>query len=104
MFSLGALQEWKRQAHGPRVQAKALCYIAKQLEVVDFFSDDDANGIITMTSIFKDCKERCVPGVSVTTIRRWWNIYEEWGELPSKVAERKKKINADCKFAKKMIY
>ena len=47
------------------------------------------NAIPTLTDAFVDCSRLCTPNVSVRTLRRWWTLYEEWGELPYKVAERK---------------
>ena len=101
MFSLGASEEWQRLAHGPRVQIKALSFIAKQLKISGLFADEVKDKVPTMTEIFKDCHQRCVPDVSVTTIRRWWNTYEEWGEIPAKVIEGKKRFNMKYRFARK---
>ena len=101
MFSLDAIEEWQRQVHGPRVQVKALSYITKQLELFDLFADEAPVEMPSMAVVFKECHQHCVPDVSVSSIRRWWKIYEEWGEIPSRVAERKKRLNSKYKYAKR---
>ena len=101
MLSLGALELWKRQKHGPRVQAKAISYISEKIGIYDLFGDILDNNVPTLAEICRDCKDSCTPDVSVDTLRRWWVSYNEWGELPHKVAMRKKRIKRECKNARK---
>ena len=48
-----------------------------------------------------DYNKECTPDVLVDTLRRWWNVFQEWGELPYKVRKRKRKIERDYKHAKR---
>ena len=101
MLLPGALELWKRQRHGPRMQVKAISYITERLESLHVFADVLEDNAPSLTEILRDCKTCATPDVSVDTLRRWWNVYQEWGELPYKVAERKKKMKGNIKYTKK---
>ena len=101
MLSPGAYEQWGRLAHGPRVQAKAISFITEKLETYEVFADILGNASPTPTEIFKQCAAVCTTYVSVTTLRRWWYDYVEWGELPHKVSERKRLMKARDKNMKK---
>ena len=101
MLSSVAFNQWKRQAHGPRVQAKAICHIAQKMECFDAFSEEIGSSAPTLTEIFRDCAATCTTDVSVNTLRRWWNDFSEWGELPYKVSERKRLLKAANKNVNK---
>ena len=96
-----ALHAWQHQAHGPRVQGKAISCIANKMLVYETYSDMMDNDIPTLTDILDDCHTFCTPDVSVSTLRRWWKLYEEWGELPYKVKERQKRMRIQYKYASK---
>ena len=89
-----AVWNWRKFPHGPRVQAKAISYIAEQVDAMDFFSDgmEDAGEAFTMKDIIRDCHKNHTPDVSESTLRRWWNLYDGWGELPHVVKKRKQQI------------
>ena len=101
MLSPGALDQWQRQAHGPRVQAKAIAYISQKFETYETFADMIGTSTPSLEEIMKDCNVYCTPDVSVATLRRWWYDYEEWGELPHRVFDRKRKLKAWHKDAKR---
>ena len=101
MLSTGAFERWQRQAHGPRVQAKAICFIIEKIETYETFADVIGHSAPTLTAILKYCHAFCTTDVSVNTLRRWWYDYVEWGELPHKVAQRKRLLKARDKSAKK---
>ena len=58
------------------------------------FADTIGTSHPTLEEINKDCCECCTPDVHVGTLRRWWYDYEEWGELPHRVAVRKRRLKA----------
>ena len=101
MLLTGALDSWKRQPHGPRIQIRAIGFISERLQLYDNFSDVLKDEIPSLTEVCRDCVAQCTPDVSVDTLRRWWNLYIEWGELPYKVKERKKILQKKYKHAKK---
>ena len=101
MLLPNALELWKRQRHGPRVQVKAIAFISEKMQTYDLFADTLDGKVPSLQEVCKDCKACCTPDVSVDTLRRWWNIYQEWGELPHKVVERKKLLKKQYKHAKK---
>ena len=70
MLSPAALDQWKRQAHGPRVQAKAIGYISRKIDSYEMFGDAIGNFHPTLEEINKDCREFCTPDVHVATLRR----------------------------------
>ena len=90
LINTAALEQWKNQPHGPRVQAKAIAFILGRLETHDLFDSEIGINSVTITEIFRDCNRQYTPDVSVATLRRWWYLYEEWGKLPYKASERKK--------------
>ena len=100
MFVPGALELWRRQRHGPRIQVKAISFISDKFEAHELFADA-LERKPTLTEICRDCKKDATPDVSIDTLRRWWKIYEEWGELPYKVVERKKALKGKNKNATK---
>ena len=101
MFLPGSLELWKRQRHGARVQVQAITYILEKFEAYHLFEDMLNGDSPSLTEICRDCKTYCTPDVSIDTLRRWWNIYLEWGELPYKVAERKKAMKGKYKGVRK---
>ena len=101
MLFSGALELWKRQRHGPRVQVKAISFISDKLDSYDSFSCMVDSEPPTIQEICRHCKEVCTPDVSVDTLKRWWKLYLEWGELPHKVVQRKKAFKGKYKHAKK---
>ena len=84
MLSQNALEQWCRQAHGPRVQVKAICYISTQLEMHRLFSDSLHDDTPTLTEILLDCRRNYVRDVSASMLRRWLYFYMNWGELGSR--------------------
>ena len=66
-----AVVQWKRSAHGPRVQVKAICYIARKIAVYEEYADMIGIGMPTLKDIFNDCHTSCTPDVSIATLRRW---------------------------------
>ena len=101
MISPLALDKWLRQAHGPRVQVKAVSYITMKYAVYEVYSDMIGNSMPSLTEILHDCHTFSTPDVSVNTLRRWWMMYEDWGEMPYKVLERKKRLMVQYKHARK---
>ena len=79
-----ALLKWKNKHHGPRLQAKAIAFIAEKMDTIDFFEDGmkDEGVSITLTNLIDECQRHHTSDVSTSTLRRWWKIYEEWGEIP----------------------
>lgn len=55
----------------------------------------------TLKEIFNNYSVLYTPDVSLQTLRRWWTLYEEWWELPHKVADRKRKMKGNNTSAKK---
>ena len=89
-----AVSKWKNKPHGLRLQAKAIAFIAEKLDMVDFFADGMGNeGVeVTLTDIINQCHREHTTDVSTSTLRRWWKVYEEWGELPHAVKIRQKNM------------
>ena len=52
MCICGSLDSWKRCQHGPRVQAKAIEYIAERIEVLEAIQYEDDNYNIILKPIF----------------------------------------------------
>jgi len=104
MLSVGALDNWQRQAHGPRVQGKAISYIVKKMVIYEVYADMIGNTVPSLAEILHDCNRYCTPDVHVRTLWRWWWLYEEWGELPHKVADRKRRIQAKDTNARRGDY
>ena len=92
MLFAGALENWQRQAHGPRVQVKAISFVINKMVIYDTYADVLGNAVPSLGEILQDCKEYCTPDVHIRTLRRWWYDYKEWGELQYKVAERKRML------------
>ena len=101
MLSPLAFKKRQRQAHGPRVQAKAISYISQKIEIYEAFLDVIGPSAPTLTIIFKDCSAACTTDVSVNTLHQCWSAYDEWGELPHKVTEQKRLMKARDKNAKR---
>ena len=101
MLSAGALNNWKCQAHGPRIQGKAISYITAKLLVYEIYADMIAADVPSITEVLEDCTRYCTPDVNIRTLWRWWRLYEEWGELPHKVARRKRSLQAKDMNARK---
>lgn len=95
MISPEVLVKWKRQAHDPRVQVKAISYIASKMAMCEAYMDMVGKGMPKLEEILKDCNVSYTPDVSVPTRRHSWNLYEERGELPHKVAEQNKRMTAN---------
>ena len=89
-----ALNKWRNKAYGPRLQAKAISYIAEKMDMVDFFADGISKEgvVITLTDIIDQCHREHTSDVSTSTLRRWWKTYEEWGEIPFAAKIRQKKL------------
>ena len=47
MLFKGALEIWSRKHHGPRVEATAISYIAKKVDMLEAFGFED--DIVTIT-------------------------------------------------------
>lgn len=77
--------KWQRKPHGRRSQRKAIVFILKELELYDSFGVDDPP---SMETIYRSCNAMKCPKVSIRTLRRWWETYLEWGELPCYVKKR----------------
>ena len=101
MLSTGALDNWQHQAHGPRIQGKAISYITAKLLIYEAYADMIGNNMPSLTEVLEDCNRCCTPDVNVRTLWRWWRLYEEWGELPHKVAGRKRLLHARGMNARK---
>jgi len=104
MFSLEAHHSWyKKEAHGKRQQAKVISFILEKLELYNSFSavledsDDYENHKRIVADATKDCHENHTQDVSITTIRRWWDAYSKWGELPCHVKVRKAQLKKKYK-------
>ena len=82
-------REWKGDPHGRRAQRKPIVYILKELELYEALAVDSPP---SMEIIFQSCHSMKCPKVSVQTLRRWWEIYMEWGELPYCVKKRKERM------------
>ena len=89
MLIANSLDNWKRAKHSPRIQAKAIRFIASKIELAEAYSHSDDDVRPCLQYILEDCKATVTPDVSVVTLRRWWNTYEEWGELPYLARRRK---------------
>ena len=100
MLLPGVLELWKRQRHGRIVQVKSVVYITERLETMDLFVDILEDTAPYLAEIIYDCKSCATPNVSMDTLQRWWNIYQEWIELPYNVVERKKALKGNNKYAK----
>ena len=87
------LQKWKNKPHGPRLQAKAILYIAEKMDMLDFFADGISREgvVITLTDIIDQCHCEHTTDISTSTLRRWWKVYDKWGEIPHAVKIRQKK-------------
>ena len=101
MLSSAALDQWQRQAHGPRVQAKAITYISQMIGNYEIFADVMETSAPTLEEINKYCHSFCTPDAHIVMLCRWWYDYEEWGELPHRVSERKRKLKAWNKGAQR---
>ena len=51
-----SLDNWKRARHSPRVQAKAISYIASKVELVEAYSSEDDAVQPCLQYILEDCK------------------------------------------------
>ena len=76
-----ALNNWKRARHGPRVQAKANSFIVNRIEFLETYSNLEGSKI-SLQPILRDYRNQATPDITELTLRRWWNNYKEWGELP----------------------
>ena len=68
-----AISNWKNKPHGPRVQAMAIEFIDKKLQLYNMYSDamSDLGVSISLTDVISDCSVNCTTDVSVSTLRRW---------------------------------
>ena len=78
--------EWQREPHGRRAQRKAIVFILKELELYDSFGVDNPP---SMETIYRSCNAMECRDVNIRTLRRWWETYLEWGELPYYEKKRK---------------
>jgi putative heme iron utilization protein len=84
-----ALDKWLNANSHPRLQAEAISFIAQKVdeyEAFDYFE-------YTMKDIFEECQQKRTPTVSTSSLRRWWNTFLEWGDLPYIVTQKKQKWN-----------
>lgn len=73
-----------------RVQAEAItAFTAKRMELLEAYSGSESDKIAP-EAMLTDCRKLETLDVAEQTLRRWWEIYEEWGELPHHVYNRKK--------------
>ena len=101
MLVANALDNWKRQKHSPRLQAKAIVYIATRIELIESYSRTLDDFQLSLHPILVDCNNKNVtPDVHADTLRRWWNMYEGWGELPYAVRDRKVLLDKKLKWCK----
>ena len=63
-----AFTPWQDRAHGPRVQAKAICYISQKMVIYEVFASVLGPSIPTLTEILKDFASLCTTDVSVNTL------------------------------------
>ena len=89
MIDRAALEKWTRAHHDEKTQALVLSYIATQVDELEAFGFDD----ICMATIYRQCNN-IYSYVSTSTMRRWWKIYMEWGEIPNVVKKKKRKMKA----------
>ena len=68
MLNTGALDIWKRQAHGPRIQAKAINYIASKMLIYEVYADMMNDVMSTLVDILEDCNVFYTPDESVRTL------------------------------------
>ena len=91
-----ALNSWKHGRHGPRVQAKAISFIANRMEIQESY-----NLKCELEPILKDCRNQATPDVTERMLRRWWETYEEWGELPYHFWKIKTELDKEMMVCKK---
>ena len=58
------------------------------------FADALGPSAPTLKDILSGCANLCTTYVSMSTLRRWWYKYVEWGEIPHKVAAQKRRMKA----------
>ena len=87
MIDIRGLEKWTRSHHDVKTQAMVLSYIALSMDELEAFGCNE----ISMAPIYRQCNIK-YPFVSTSTMRRWWKLYLEWGELPDIVKEKKKKM------------
>ena len=100
MLFTEALQNWKHQPHGARKQAMAISYISMKMVLYETFSDE-LEDTPTLNVILEDCHRNQTPDVHVTTLRRWWGDYLNWGELPYQVKRRKQLLKKNSNMMSK---
>ena len=69
MLIAGALDNWLRQAHGPRTQANAISFIANKLATYNAFIEVLGNDVPTLTDILTNCSVLFTPDVTMRTLR-----------------------------------
>ena len=72
------LDRWLNAHSDPRVQAEAISFIAEKIDTYEAFGYYNYD----MKDIYEECKKECTPIYSISSIRRWWTIFLDWGELP----------------------
>jgi len=82
MLFASAVANCKRARHGPRTQAKTIECISLKIKCAEIYAERDEDFELVLQPILRDCHENVTPDVHVDALRRWWNTYEEWGELP----------------------
>ena len=88
MLDRHALDVWTRTHHGVWTQATVISFIAKKVDEMEAFGCE----VFSIIAIMNECKIRHTPDVSITTMRRWWTTYLEWGELPTVVKKKKQQL------------
>ena len=86
MIDRSDLDKWARTHYSTRTQALVISFIAAQIDELEAFGCQ-----YSMNEIIRQCQERHI-GVSRTTMRRWWKLYIEWGELPYVVKQKQRKM------------
>ena len=77
-------KSWKKMPYGIKQQAEVVDYIERLIE-----SSTSLNLPIVMSDIYINAKNRC--NVSTSTARRWWEWFQQHGELK---AESKRHMKA----------
>ena len=82
MLITNSLDNWKRAKHSLRIQAKEIRFFTSKIELGEAYSHSDYDVRPCLQEVLEDCKATVTPHASVAMLQRWWNIFEEWSELP----------------------
>lgn len=77
--------------YGPKDQANVIKYISERIdEMASYYDSHDLCGEkINLEAILRDCIRDVIPYGSTATLRRWWDVFVEWGELPYVARQRR---------------